>query len=162
MTTKNDIERLFRNNYRAMHSLASYLLCDADAACDIVHDVFCGLLSADVADITTAYLMRSVRNRCLNRLRDMSTHQRLHAQLAIELQDVDDEQWPDDATIVKIRTTVDRLPEQCRRVVNMRFIDGLSYRQIAAVLSISEVMVYKHLRHAIDVIRLNLKRNGQD
>ena len=40
MTTKDDIERLFRTHYAAMYRLAMLILRDDDVARDIVHDVF--------------------------------------------------------------------------------------------------------------------------
>ena len=61
--------------------------------------------------------------------------------------------------------TVDRimddcLTDRCRLVVDLRFTGGLSYAALASALGISEVAVYKHLRHAIETIRKNLRENG--
>lgn len=39
MTTKNEIEQLFRSNYKQMFILANRMLHDEDAARDIVHEV---------------------------------------------------------------------------------------------------------------------------
>lgn len=162
MTTRKEIERLFRSNYQAMHTFAARLLRDGDAARGIVHDVLSGLLLAEISDVTTAYLLRAVRNQCLNRLRHLSAKERMHGLYAADLQAIADEEWPDDATIAKMQEIVGTLPDRCRRVVRLRFTDGLSYKQISDTLCISEVMVYKHLRHALDVLRLNLKNDGQD
>ena len=54
MTTMSDIEQLFRSNYQAMLTLAIRLLHDADAARDIVHDVFESVLSERLAMVTPA------------------------------------------------------------------------------------------------------------
>ena len=48
MTTKSDIEQLFRSNYTAMLTLAIRLLHDTDTARDIVHDVFESVLSENL------------------------------------------------------------------------------------------------------------------
>ena len=37
---------------------------------------------------------------------------------------------------------------------------GMSYREISTTLGISEVAVYKHLRHALDVLRQKFRNNG--
>lgn len=50
------------------------------------------------------------------------------------------------------------LTVQDRRVVKMRFKERMSYDEIAGQLGISEVAVYKHLRHAMDVLRQNFNR----
>ncbi len=161
MATINDIEQLFILNYPAMHRLAMLILRDEDTARDIVHDVFESLLNAGMSDVSPQYLLRAVRNRCLNQLRSLSTRQRITELYALDEQEVSDEEWPDDETIALIYSTVATgLTDSCRRVVELRFTAGMSYKEIASTLGVSEVAVYKHLRHAIDVLRSKLKENG--
>lgn len=161
MTNRNDIEQLFRDNYAAMHRLAFRLLNDNETARDIVHDIFTSLIDKGQTSVSPAYLMGSVRNRCLNRLRDMAVAERLKGMYALDLKEIESEDWPDEATVAKIRDIVDNaLPEQCGKVVRMRFDDGMSYMEIMEVLGISRVTVYKHLRRAIDILRSKLENNG--
>lgn len=161
MTPKDDIELLFRTHYAAMHRTVMLMLRDEDVARDIVHDVFESLLSAGLTDVSGPYLLKSVRNRCLNHLRNLSTVERLRQLYASDGQATDDEEWPDDETISMIHSTVaNDLTDACRRVVELRFTGGMSYKQIAGRLGISEVAVYKHLRHAIDVLRSKLSQHG--
>lgn len=161
MTTTNDIEQLFRTHYTPMHRLAMLLLHDEETARDIVHDVFESLLTAGVADVAEQYLLRAVRNRCLNHMRGLNARERLKELYVVDEHEIEDEEWPDDETIALIHSTVaNDLTGACRRVVRMRFAEGMSYRMIASTLGISEVAVYKHLRHAIDVLRTKLSQNG--
>lgn len=161
MTTTNDIEQLFRTHYAAMHRMAILILRDEEVARDIVHDVFESLLNAGLTDVSVQYLLRAVRNRCLNHLRSLSTRERIREMYAMDESEIAEEEWPDDETIAKIHATVaNDLTDACRRVVELRFMDGMSYKDIAATLGISEVAVYKHLRHAIDVLRQKLSQNG--
>lgn len=161
MTTTNDIEQLFRAHYTAMHRMAMLILRDEDASRDIVHDVFESLLNTGLTDVSAQYLLRAVRNRCLNHLRRLSTKESIHEVYALDEKEIADEEWPDDETIAKIHETVaNDLTNACRRVVELRFTDGMSYKEIATSLGISEVAVYKHLRHAIDVLRSKLSQNG--
>ena len=161
MTTTNDIEQLFRTPYTSMHRLAMLLLRNEDVARDIVHDIFESLLNAGHTDVSGQYLLKSVRNRCLNYLRGLSTSERIKELYALEEQEIAAEEWPDDETIAKIHSTVsNNLTDACRRVVELRFTDGMSYKEISQTLGISEVAVYKHLRHAIDVLRKQLSKNG--
>ncbi len=158
MATRNDIERLFRGNYEALYVLASRLLHDEEGAKDIVHDVFSALLSVEaLEDVTAAYLMRAVRNQCLNRLRDLSTRERLKNLYAMELREIEDEEWPDEDMLARMSTIIDNFPEKCRIVFDLRFKDDKSYREISEILGISEVAVYKHLRNALENLRHNLK-----
>ena len=161
MTTTNDIEQLFITHYTSMHRLAMLLLRNEDVARDIVHDIFESLLNAGHTDVSGQYLLKSVRNRCLNYLRGLSTSARIKELSALDEQEVAAEEWPDDETIAKIHSTVsNNLTDACRRVVELRFTDGMSYKEISQTLGISEVAVYKHLRHAIDVLRKQLSKNG--
>ena len=63
MTTKDEIERLFRSHYAAMYRLAMLILRDDDVARDIVHDVFEALLVSGKEDVSEGYLLTAVRNR---------------------------------------------------------------------------------------------------
>lgn len=49
MTTKSNIEQLFKAHYNRLFRLAFLILRDEDAARDIVHDVFASLLTATSA-----------------------------------------------------------------------------------------------------------------
>lgn len=158
MTTKNDIERLFRSNYKAMLHLATRLTHDSEVAGDIVHDVFHSLLSKGTISVTPAYLINGVRFACLKYIRNMSVRDRLNRLYALDCSDVDEGKWPDEESVELIRTLVEtKLSGQCRRVVRMRFGANMKYHEIAEELCISEAAVYKHLRHALIVLRQNLK-----
>ncbi len=157
MTTNYDIERLFKTHYAEMHRLAFMIVGDADIARDIVHDVFAACLTHPEIHTSGHYLLKAVRNRCLNYLRHLSAKERMVRLYMLDEKETDDEAWPDDETIAKIRSTVDMdLTPACRRVVYMRFTEEKSYKEIASALGISEVAVYKHLRRAIDVLRQKL------
>ncbi len=161
MTTNDDIEQLFRAHYAAMYRLAMLILRDDNVSRDIVHDVFEALLVSGRSEVTVGYLLTAVRNRCLKHIRSLSVQDRIKEAYSLDEQEIADEDWPDDATIALIQSTVSNdLTEACRRVVNLRFFDGQSYQEIAESLGISKAAVYKHLRHAIDVLREKLSQNG--
>lgn len=160
MTAENYIETLFRRNYPAMLALAVRLLHDRETARDIVHDVFASLMTQAPSQATTAFLLGGVRFACLNHIRNLSVRERLNRLYALDLCEIEDDAWPDDEDVARLNAIVDsRLSDQCRRVVRLRFSGRLSYGDIAAELGISEVAVYKHLRHALNVLRENFIRN---
>lgn len=161
MTKNDDIGRLFRTHYSAMYRLAMLMLRDDSVSRDIVHDVFEALLVSGKADVSDAYLLVSVRNRCLKYIRSLTTYERVKATYSISDQEIGSEDWPDEATVAMIQTTVvNDLTEACQRVVSLRFTENKSYQEIADTLGISKVAVYKHLRHAIDVLHKKLSKNG--
>lgn len=159
MTTKSDIEQLFRSNYPDMLTLAIRMLHDAETARDIVHDVFESVLSENLSAVTPAYLLTGVRFASLKYLRGLSLRVRFNNLYAIDLDGIENDEWPDPEDVARLNELIDReLSEQCRRVVRMRFTQRMSYGEIARHLGISEVAVYKHLRHAMDVLRQNFNR----
>lgn len=161
MTANDDIEQLFRKHYAGMYRLALLILREDSTARDIVHDVFESLLVSGKTDVSEAYLLTAARNRCLKHIRSLSAQERMKKLYSIDEQEIAEEDFIDDDTVALIQTTVaNDLTEACRRVVKLRFTENKSYQEIAEILCISKVAVYKHLRHAIDVLREKLSKNG--
>ncbi len=145
-----------------MHRLAVALLHDDDLARDIVHDVFASLLdgSHDIP-ISSCYLLKAVRNRCLNYIRDCEIHQRIANRYFMENEEYDSEDWPDEETIARIYSLIkSEMSPQSRRVMELRFSQGLPFARIAASMGISETAVYRHMSHALTIIRKKLNENG--
>ncbi len=154
MTTVNDIEQLFRSNFKVLFTLANRLVHDEDTARDIVHDVFASLLSDSPQSVTKAYLFNGVRYACLNHIRSLSVRSRLYHLYAYELEATEEEICVEEEDVAWSNSTIENnLTEQCQRVLRLRFTSGLTYREIAEKLGISEIAVYKHLRHALNVLR---------
>lgn len=60
---------MFRQHYEKMYNLARYLLSDDDESKDVVSEVFTTILANNAVlmpESEEGFLMRSVRNRCLN------------------------------------------------------------------------------------------------
>ena len=151
--------------------MAVALLHDEDLARDIVHDIFAALLGGEMrvaalsdADINVAggYLLKSVRNRCLNHIRDCEIHQRIANRYFLDNEEYDTEDWPDDETIARIYALIKSdISSQARKVMELRFSEGMPFARIAAAMGISETAVYRHLSHTLTVIRQKLNENEQ-
>lgn len=162
MTNRNDIEQLFKAHYAQMYRLAVALLHDDDLARDIVHDVFVSLLDGKTDILATkSYLLRAVRNRSLNHIRDCEIHQRIANRYVLDNKEYDTEDWSDEETIARIYSLIrNDIPPQAKRVMELRFSDGLPFARVAATMGISETAVYRHLSHALTIIRKKLNENG--
>lgn len=156
------MEQLFKTHYRQMRRVASALLHDDDTARDVVQDVFASLLSnPPETQITSGYLLAAVRNRCLNRIRDLSMQNRVSNLYFAHSDEHEVEDWPDEETIARIYEIIKMdLTPQCREIMELRFSRGLKFVKIAEMLGISENSVYKHVRQAIVIIRKKLSENG--
>lgn len=145
-----------------MLRLAVGLLHDDDLARDIVHDVFASLLDGERKILVTGgYLLRAVRNRCLNYIRDCGIHQRITALYLLDEEEYDNEEWPDEETIARINAIIDSvISSQGRRVIELRFSSGMPFAEIASAMGLSETAVYRHLSNALKIIRKKLNENG--
>ena len=162
MTNRNSIEQLFNAHYAQMYRLSVSLLHDDDFARDIVHDVFASLLDRNHGIVVNgSYLLKAVRNRCLNHIRDCEIHHRIANRYFLDNEEYDTEDWPDDETIARIYSLIrNDISTQARRVIELRFSAGMPFARIATTMGISETAVYRHLSHALSIIRKKLNENG--
>jgi RNA polymerase sigma-70 factor (ECF subfamily) len=150
-----DIERLFRQHYERMYHLARTILYDADECHDVVSDVFEHLLNDHVTllpDTEEAYLMRSVRNRCLNLIAHKGIKERVAKLLTVDaetfLADNDDER------LELLMRIIDQLEPPIRQLIlRLRFLREMTYEEVATEVGVSKVTVYNHLSQAIDTIK---------
>ena len=149
---KNVIQRLFKQHYAKMYRVARTILYDEQESEDVVSDIFENLFRGQTVlmpDTEERYLLTSVRNMCLKRLRHTS----------IPLDGIGYFEPKDDSAVENEQLTdIDEfvachLSEQEQRIFRLRFTDGCSYEEIAAAEGISRVAVWKHLSHALNLIR---------
>ncbi len=161
MTERDNIERLFKDNYSGLYSLAFAMLKDEEAARDAVHDVFAELLTSDRhGGKGKGYLVRCVRNRCLNLLKEMTVKECVGRMVRTDLDsDVDSDVETREEYLERLRLIIaTELPPQCSNIMRLRFEDGMAYQEIADTCGISKVAVYKHLRNGLDYIRKHLTK----
>lgn len=158
---KRQIERLFSQYYRDMFRLASMLLHDEQESMDVVHDVFARLLTERrLLDEATAraFLLSCVRNQCLNVMRDRKIDERARGLLMLESEVSSREADDIEAEIVALHQAIASLePPVCREILVLHYREGLTFSAIAQRLNVSGTTVYKHLRSALDQLRLTLK-----
>ena len=151
---RETVRRLFTQHYAKMHRLARTLLYDEQECEDVISDIFEGLLRGKtllVPETEERYLLTSVRNQCLKRLRHEQVKRMAnvnHSSDASVDDDTDDERLTDIVEFV-----IGHLSEQEQRIFRMRFTEGWSYEEIAAAEGISRVAVWKHLSHTITAVR---------
>ena len=147
-----EIQRLFKQHYAKMYRMARTILYDEQESEDVVSDIFEDLLHGQTIlkpETEERYLLTSVRNRCLKRLRHTSsTIEESGYTEPTDDSDVEDERLTDIDEFVACHMT-----EQEQRIFRFRFTDGCSYEEIAAAEGISKVAVWKRLSHAITEVK---------
>ncbi|MBO7046896.1 MAG: sigma-70 family RNA polymerase sigma factor [Prevotella sp.] len=153
---KTDIERLYIDCYQRMLSMARAMLKDDEEARDAVGDLFAKVADGSLVlppEHPEGYLSVTMRNICLDRIRKMTIRERIERRLTFSepnLTPVETEQVQAAEMIDYAERT---FPKQTWCVFQLRFDEGLKYREIAERLGISEVTVYKNLTEALRILK---------
>ena len=154
------IESLFKQHYQAMYRLAFMMLHDGEESRDIVHDVFARLLDGDIrfdSDKAGAFLLSCVRNGCLNVMRSQDSRERAMRDFPIDDENTSDSE-AFESEINALQDGISHLtPPVCREIILLHYRYGLTFKQIATQLGVSETTIYKHLRNALNLLRLTLQ-----
>lgn len=145
-----EIDLIFQQYYRPLCLYATHYLHDIDEAEDVVQDCFVKLISRSIMpENIKAFLYTSVRNACIDRMRRQSP--------------IDTEINPTDLCGVKAQessfweaelwTAIELLPERCREIFLMSKRDGMTYREIAEELNLSEKTVEHQISKALNILR---------
>lgn len=163
---RSQIESLFKTHYTQMYHLALTLLFDEAESKDVVSDVFASLLSGSTivrADNAKAFLLASVRHRCLNVLQHKQVHERF-ARLLPEGTDtfVSDntveEQMQMEELMRYVRENLSSLEQQ---IFRLRYLREMTCQEVAEVLNVSRQTVHTHLKQSVGKIRKYFNSNSK-
>lgn len=125
---------------------------------DAVQEVFCKVLrSPETPNDFRAWIYRIARNHCLNMVRDRG-RRRDQAGLPPECR-LEDEASGQLTRLVggearsNLGRIMDRLPDPVRELLRMRYADGLTRAEIAAVLDLPESIVKSRLYEGLRKLR---------
>lgn len=134
------------------------ILQDEEMTRDLVQDVFLNLYnkrkSLPSALNPGAYLTVSIKNRCLNKLRDKKLQEQHFVQIKASTVN-EEEQLLASAVELKMELTaqVTRLPQNIRTVFFLRHRENKSNKEIAEKTGISTKTVEKYLSTAINFLK---------
>ena len=162
-----EIDLIFQQYYRPLCLYALHYLHDLDEAEDVVQDCFVRLLEAEKRDANSSvsslsmsnpqnlksFLYAAVRNASIEKLRrknpivqDISPSDLSGV--------ISDEQAVDSASReAELWTAIEQLPERCREIFLMSKRDGMTYREIAEELCLSEKTVEHQISKALKTLR---------
>ncbi len=151
-------EQVFRTMSPRLYRFALTYLMNTYAAEDIVQDVFMKLWTAtsSLPDNTNinSYLYSSVKNACLNYYKHLQVEDSNKTKLTEALIYSGTLEYEDNhALFNNVQKYLQQLPEQQRRVLELKIFQGMSYKEIARELAISELSVHTHVKRAYKFIR---------
>ena len=134
---------------------------------DIIYNLWEIKDNIDIKYSLRSYLVRSVKNRCINYLqqeyiqREISINQ-YEDKAAIEELFLIENKHPLESLLEqelenKINSIINELSPECRAVFKMSRFDGMKYEEIASELNISVNTVKYHMKNALGKLRLELK-----
>lgn len=149
-------ETIYRQNYTRLYYYALNITGDEETARDIVGDVMTTVWRniSNIEDATlNAYLMTSVRNRCVDRLRHIELDKKyvdnyIH-EATLFYSDYSEEAGKDRL----VEQMLARLKPPTDRILRLCYLDRMKYRDVAKLLEISESTVKKHITKALKTLR---------
>lgn len=161
---KEAFSLLFRMYYKDLVLFGGTFLPDRLLCEDIVQSVFLkvwkdrGLL--DIKTSLKSYLLKAVRNNCLDELRHREVR-REHESYVLStpgLEEVDTENYILYSDLSgHLQKALRKLPEACRIAFEMNRFEGLKYKEIAVRLQVSERTVEVRVGKALELLRIYLK-----
>ncbi|GAB3535069.1 RNA polymerase sigma-70 factor [Pontibacter brevis] len=152
-------EELFRRNYERLCQRVHRITRDADAAEDIVQEVFVNFWNSEKQQqIATpeAYLYRAVLNKALNYASSQKRRTELESQLRAH-QPFAESNTDQDLHLQELRQKIEQhiaaLPPMCQKVFLLSRYEEMSHKEIADFLSISTNTVDNHIKKALAVLR---------
>jgi len=151
-------EALFSNYYPQLVRFAEGYLFDKQECEDIVQNLFIYFwentdkISLDHS--VKSYFFNSVKNRCLNHLRDLNIrdrHNLLYLEGLLNVEDYSEFQNPE--IIIQINTAIAQLPEQMAKIFKLKYLEGKKISEIAQINQITENTVKTQLLRAKDKLR---------
>jgi RNA polymerase sigma-70 factor, ECF subfamily len=144
----------YRRYAPALLRKAERLLQNRHDAQDVVQGLFLDLLQrADQPSIDLPYLYRALTNRCLNMLRDHSTHRRLlsrhDALLRGPVRVTCEDRAVDLDLLTKLAGTLDH---ESAEILVYRFVDDLGQEEIAELVGLSRKTVGQRLMRIRDAV----------
>lgn len=165
-----EIAELYASEHGRLRRFIRRLIGSPVVAEDLVQDVFLAFLRRDALSHpvnSPAYLTRIARNLAVDHLRREQTRARYSEQVDNAEALACDQPLPD--TIVQGRQelaallrVIDELPTKCRVVFLLSREHGLTMKQIAESLGITEKTVEKHLMRAMVDCRRALQAIGRN
>ena len=140
------------------------MLYDSQESKDVVSDIFASLLQhgelpheekLQVGNDTSGlevegYLMTAVRNHCLDVLSNNSVRERMEKLFLTESMQNHIITMNDDDRMERLMQFIEaELPPLSQQIFRLRFLQKMSYEEMAQIAGVSKVMVYNHLSQSL-------------
>lgn len=158
-------ERLFKEYYAPLCRYAYSIVRDADQAEEIVQEFFYSYWNnrnrLSIRISLKSYLFRSIRNRAVRYLQHKKVEEqyREHNRISAFF-DSPEQIFNGNEMAELVEKTLEELPDRCRQVFLLNRVNGLKYKEIAALLKVSVKTVEADMGKALLAFRTKLAHAG--
>ena len=173
MTDRETFNRFCAGKYPGLIAYAGLILKGEDCvwAEDVVQDVLFSVwkrhrILREDPEKVHAYLLKSVYNRCINYLKRNSSLRKYETEQSSFLEVAQRYYDPDNNPVIRyifnrdlhleIESSIETLPEKCREVFRLSYIEDIPHKEIAERLGISVRTVEAHIYNALKSVRISL------
>lgn len=153
---ESSYKELFHQYYSRLCRYAFYILGNRHWAEDVVQSFFTRLWeqweNLKIEGKTDSYLFVSVRNASYNHLKS-NLHQKMRETEYTAHHEEENSMIDTKTFHRKLQKALNQLPEQCREIYCLKNMEGLTYKEIADYLQISEKTVDVQIYRALKKLR---------
>lgn len=157
---------IYHRYWEKLFATVAHKISDLSEAEDIVQQLFISIWTRrEVLEITSSlnsYLAVAVKYRVLKSLDKIYRNRHFSEEVAghvLEVVDNTTQEWLEFKEVrVRLHNLVEALPEKCKLVYKLSREQGLSQKQIAGQLNISENTVESHMGRALKSIKSGLQQ----
>lgn len=158
---------IYKRYWQKLYATAVHKIDDFSEAEDLVQQLFVTLWERreqlEISSSLSSYLAVAVKYRVFKSLAKASRYAHFASEQAVEeaigTTDNSTQEWLEFEEVRhRLAELVATLPDKCRLVYQMTREEGLSQKQTAEILNISEKTVQSHMNSAYKVLKNGLKR----
>ena len=150
MGNEATFDLVYRLYHQPLRFFAVRYVAEEDAQ-DLIENVFLRLWNKnnvfDDPSHLQAFLYRSVYNACISHIRSLKATEDRHHLIGIQTSELEEsfmQTMIQAEVLAEIYRAINALPSQCAKVITLSFIEGLSNKEIAEQLALTEQTVKNH------------------
>ncbi|MGE5456963.1 MAG: RNA polymerase sigma-70 factor [Methanococcaceae archaeon] len=153
---------VFSNYFSVLVAFANKYVSDLDMSREIVQVVFVKLFekrkSLEITISLKSYLYKMVYNDCLNTINSKKISSKHYSQYALQMDQLTDYQDVMEQTEKEMRIykALDKLPPQCKLIIQQSRLEGKKNKEIAEELNISIRTVETQISKALKLLKTGI------
>ena len=162
--SEQTFHNLFCKHYADLVTYAYHFIKDFETSEDLVQEFFVNFWFKkkfeNIHSSVESYMFRSVKNACLNYIRNNKSRNIKHNNMMKGIDLYDEKSDIEEQDFEIVYKAIQRLPEQRKRIFMLCFFNKLKYHEVAVKLNISINTVRTQMRRAFKSLREYLNTNS--